>query len=403
MSTPEVLYNQNAILSDYIYNRMGRVIGLTTNQQVRASQVLPTLGNFQSFMIPRQGLQMVTSVNLISSISAMSKTGGTYIRGTQGFGIQQYDHLELWCAGVKLSNITAEQMYTNYLENNGYDYINAMNAAVGIASTAARATAAAAAQTFSVELDECFSLFAQPLPIHLLNADLELRVYYKQSISYLVETDGTAPSFSYSDVYLDVEYTQIPDAVAKFIAERVAKDEFILFGYDWINVQNTIAAGTGATQFQFAMQQLVNLNVIKMDIIARLSSDLTTALAVNYVNYQSIASYNLKSASNFICGTLFDITDSYYRQALLLKYNPVGINNLYNANIYMISYTDELDQVYGEFNNNYAGSRPFYGVTDATLTLNFASSPAAALTINTLVSFVQRYKIDKRGAIVPLP
>lgn len=126
----------------------------------------------------------MNDARLVVSISAMTKTGGTYVRGVNGLGIFMFDGFRLFAGSKEKGYITSGMLFENLYKNVDSDKWTRIAANIGYdTSTTNRNTLRASAQFFSIPLKYLFNYFAKPQNVNLLE-DLEIRCYLKNSICY---------------------------------------------------------------------------------------------------------------------------------------------------------------------------------------------------------------------------
>lgn len=381
MSNEQIFYNGQLAAQAYYRSGQAHIMGSRQMQQIQGEggQTLSFGQQEWRVSIPKQGSMWVEKANLQIVISAITKTGGTYVRGVNALPIFMFNDIELWQGGRKLSTVYPTKIFEETYAHNDSDEIQILKPALGIDSDANRATAAAAAQTFTIEMDELFALFSQPIEYFLLREELQFRFHPISSAALLVQTDGTSPTFSITSAVLNVSYVETSPQLNKVVSDMHAKEGIPKYHYDYLELKYAI--GTGQTQYPNVMQSLQNTDLVYLAFVLKLNSDLSTAGAYNYTNFQTLASWNIKSGSNYINDALFDITPTIYRQNQLDIYGFRGTANLLGQNIFAISWAHDLDEAFGENKNQFSGCKNMRGVVDATLNLTFSSAVAAAQTL----------------------
>lgn len=403
ISNKAVFYNDTLRLADYITNKYSRVVSKKQNiKEITFDASIPTLGSdgaMYSVKIPKEGDQMITSIDIKAVLSTITTTGGTFRRYVDGVGMYHWIRLELWSDGELVNTIYAENLDESVQQHNNLDEYAVLQQKLGIATTAVRNAASAAPQTFFVPLDEVFAIFSQPFPRFLCN-DLELRVYFRGPLSALVETDGTAPVCSLLDYKLVVSYDEVGNDIVNFLKEKAnSRDGFIMYQYSYLQKVFPVAAGASTSQ-TIPLEILNNKDLIYCNIVSKLNSDLSTPLACNYRNYQLIQQFNMKSSSNYINGTQFDVTDVYYKRYFLQDYDFLGMAILATSNIYSISFSENLSQTFGERQNTYSGSKDFTGISDAEINLIVPSTTNALRIIVNMI--IARRVAIRNGKLVIL-
>jgi hypothetical protein len=393
-TNPQLFYS--AELAEYYYDSKKKLIGDQLRLRIPSDAGLPQLLGEQHFLIKPQGTRWLdSSVLLETTISAITKTGGSYVRGIDAMGIFMINNIEVRYGSEPIGRITAAQMYQIYEQMMWEDERDLMSKNVGIAVAGTRATNTAAAQTFLLDLSHLFGIFGMPFPIFKCNQPLEIVITYHGPTSLLVETDGTAPAFSFVSSNIYATYTEAHPAVT---AAAINKQVWSLYGYEFLEQQFDIPAGV-SNSFNFNLQQLNNRDVILINTMIRPSANLTTPLAPDYTTATALSSYTLKSSNNYISGANFDYTDTFMRQVLLHDYDFPSKDYLITKNYYPISYSNLLAEEFSDDGNKYTGSRSFRNVTDAQLTLKIASTVGTAQKVYVNAICARRLFIGQRGEI----
>lgn len=372
-----LFYKPEFLKDDYIFHKGSRVVGNSENRQLQGQISVPQLGTPFNLDIIQNGRTFIKKCNFEFTVSAVTTTGGTFRRlpnGAHWF----FDRIELYHGSELISTQFPSVMHAMLYQHNDFDEFGVIAPADGILSVADRNAASASTQTFTLPMDELFSLFSKPLPYwQYTAANLQFRFHWRQA-GQIVETDGTSPVLSVLRANMNVSYVEPAASVAKYVDDiyKTGGMRTLMFHYDFINVTQPLAAGQN--QFAIALQTLNNYDVIYLNFMTRLNTDL---VANAFTNFQTIGAWNLKSASRYINGTLFDVTPQYFQQTQLEEYAFRGGLNLRTLNLYSINYSYDLNDAFGENNNDYCGSRDFRGVTDAMLNLTYPTALGAAQTL----------------------
>lgn len=397
LSNSEIFNSGVAQASDYLSSGGNRIIGDKVRMSIIADQA-PT-PNFNSTSIYRinnnQGNKMLTKPVLTTYVGPISKTSGTptTLALVDWFGIFCFDKIELMYNGKLLSQVTASQMYNNFIAHNSTDELAILKKQLGGGYTdAERTTLALGDQAFYLDLSQVFSLLSDPLELLLLTSPLEVRVTYAQGpATRYIRSVGTVvgPTFTYNKAAeLIVCYTDIKNELTSILKSGPINK----FYYDSISVPLSIT--NTATQQSFPLSQLNNNDVILITTNTRLQSDLNHVTLPTYTNNQLIPSYTLKSQGQYISGANFDYTDDYIKKVYIENVGFTGERELSQSNIYPISYASDIDSTFGEHNVGYTGSKSFTGITDAQLSLMYTSAPAAQdVMVN--VTVAKRLILDK--------
>lgn len=387
------VFHNPAIAAKYF--AQGKLVGDNLRLKIPSDQGLPDLLGEQHFLIRPQGKRLLNGLTLNTDISAISKTGGTYVRGVDALGLLMINNIEIRQNSKVLNRITAAQMWEIVQQMSDESENVIMNARVGIDSQANRATRAASPTSYCIDFAHFFGMFSVPLPVYRLDAPLEVVVTYAGPASLLVETDGTAPTFSFVASNLIATFTEVPQMLTN---EIDAMSVYPIYAFDYQEMVFDIPAAT-ASSFSYNLQQLNNKDVILINTIVRPAANFTTANACDYTTCTAVSSYTLKSSNNYISGANFDFTDTFMRQNLLHEYDFPAKDALYTQNIYPISYSTMLSEEFSDHGHKYTGSKSFRNVTDAQLTLNFASTVAAAQKVHVNAICCRRILIGPKGEV----
>jgi hypothetical protein len=337
----------------------------------------PAFGSIVTYKIRRNGDQFLNKGHLVTVISPVTKTGGTYARLSNAGGIFMWKRFEIWQFGELKRTVQADFVFNNLLYNTNNDHFSFISQAIGYdVSTSNRNTAAGGAQTFAINLQRLFNLFAKPLDRTLINDDLEIRGYLQDSVVNVCQTDGTSPTFTITDTYLDLEYvdpkSKIINATRQLYIDNGKMGEPM---FDVEYIQNITTLVSGATTATINLPELKDRDVIDLQVIIRPSASLNAVNADYTDTYTAATSWNLKSNSLYLNGVQSDITSTYYQRVVLPRLKVAGENNLISGtglrNDFIISFAQNYSNETSDF-KQYSGSRLFKE-SDVKLGVNFAS------------------------------
>ena len=142
--------------------------------------------------------------------------------------------------------------------------------------------------------------------------------------------------------------------------------------YDYLQKDFNILSGLSTSQL--VLSELEGKNVSDLMIIFRPATLVGTNNTSDYTdNNVALTSWNIKSGSTYLNGSNFDITFSYYQSLQLQRLQFNGIQNVLNRNESIISFVESYINNSKEDILYYSGSKPFSGIRDATLNINFAT------------------------------
>lgn len=370
--------------SAYVNNHYVRSNGTTILGEFLVDQKVsdPTPNNisfgssqgFIKFIVPVKGDQLfLVDSRAQIDISAITGTGGTYIRGVNALGLYMFDKFALYCNGELAQMITSDQVFTDLLYNIDAERWTSIAKNIGYdTSTSNRNTLAGSAQTFVIPLKWLFGLFAKPLNVNLYK-EIEVRFYLKSSIRYCIQTDKTSPTFSYSNFILDSEYckpysNQIIDNYEKMLLSN----QLVFMDYDYLQKDFNISSGSSSAQLN--LSELNDKNVSDIFIIFRPATLVGTNDISDYTdNNVALTSWNIKSGSTYLNGSNFDISFNYFKNVELQRLQFNGIQNVLNRNESVISFVDNYINNSKEDILFFSGSKPFNGIQDALININFST------------------------------
>ena len=378
------MHNPSTALAEYVRSNGTVVIGEKNRRVLNGDYTVPALSSSSVFdhyfKLDKIGNNFYDSLKLYMQVTAPTATSSTYCRFVNNFGIFFAERFQLWYAGKMISEVTSDEAFIKMSMNNDADEYSLLMNSIGNGSTTVRNSAAAAAQTFVLELDEIIDVLRKPLPRHLLNSNDDFRLMVRvRSIGDLVETDGTAPTFSFSTFQLWYTLAQSNQYIDNFVLEKMSNPYGL--SVDQVESISQDVACSAATSTSVRIANLRDKEVVYMAIYARTAATAADKMFSTFSGL--ISSWNLKSAMKYVHGAEFDYTKEMFYKSLLLNYKPANMDIFLTNNIFFISFAESLDKSFSE-NSSYSwyGSKSF-GDEDVDLNVNFSSAFTGTLTVRT--------------------
>ena len=376
-----IFYDEKLLLSDFVNTKGQTVKGKKTILQVKPdSTSTPAFGSIPVIKIRRNGNQLLNDSRLVFSISAMTKTAGTFVRLCNAGGLYCFKRYELWQNGNQVGNsVFADHVFKNIQYYVNSDRYSIVSNNIGVDTTTNRNTAGTAGQTFALNLKHIFNLFAKPLDRELVSDDFEIRLYLRDSVVNVCQTDGTNPTFTITDMYLDLEYVEPAQSVMTLSREMFfsndKKTQPMFYVENLLNQSTQLA---GSVQATISLPELKDRNVIDITVIIRATS-LLDAIQADYTDSLIPAtSWNIKSNSLYLNGLQQDITSAYYQKVIVPRLKWLGIRNVLPniANEFVIPFANVYDNETADA-HSFHGSRLFTE-SDARMTINYSALAANA-------------------------
>lgn len=390
-----ILSDSNQMLSTY-QSSNGRILfGEKTYKQV-ASQP-----SFSGVLFGSNYVNMKVEANtdgdflndarLITKIGPMSKTGGTYVRGVNALAINMYDGFRLFSDSKESAYITSDMVFENIYKNVDSDKWARICLDIGYdVSTTNRNTLGTAPQTLVLPLKYMFNIFSKPLDISAFKK-LEIRCYLKQNIQFCLQTDGTAPTFAFTDFYLDNEYIITDPSITNYSRNLLMSGKSpVNFDYEYIDLPFALASGV--TVGDLDLPQLAGKNVVDICVVVRSSANLNTVLTSDYSDSNlPVASFNIKNGNKYINNLQQDIVINDYNRIVLPRLHFLGIKQIINRTnpAITISFSSDYSLSDVDRGQNYNGYRDFTGILNARLHLVFPSALAAASQANVFIRCIK--------------
>lgn len=391
MSTRSRIYDESAYINAFKLSGGQEINGRNEVRQLTSiSGATPNRGQEFVFNLNSWGDNWVNEVSLITKISAITKTGGTYVRACNAFGLFMLDRIDIHQNGKLLSQYYPHYLYQRLLQDWNADELPVEKKLLGIASDSDRNTLAGSSQTFVLRLGDFFPLFAMPLPIFLLNDPIQLTFVFRNNISELVQTDGTSPAFTYTDCHLSVRYV---DPIGKSsINSMVRSQPFPIFDEEIVRMMRTVVGNSSQTTFEFNLQELSGKQVVQIPFFVNTQANKS---AGNHITFGGLSQFTLTQASKYITDEQYPITDQIYRYEILPVLDADGLESLFADNLYTICYADHL-KLHLQHHlcpERYSGSRDFTGQTDVKLSITYGSAPSANEDLYVFAECVRRLAI----------
>lgn len=391
-STLAKIYDETAYINAFKLSGGEEIIGANEVRTITSiSSSTPTFGQRFVFNVSAWGTEnWLTQLSLITTVSAVSKTGGTYARLCNCFAFFMFDRIEIYQNGKIFSTYYPHQMYHRYMQDWSEEEALIECNLIGDLSDTDRNTAAASPQTFVLHMSDFIALFAKPLPLFLLKDPIQIHFYMRSNMSELVQTDGTNPSFTYTDCHLSARYCE---PIGKYqINKLVSASPFPLVDEDFKLVQRQVIGNGSTKTFAFNLQEINNSIIVQLPFFINKQSD---KAAGKHDVYQKIESFTLRQASKYLTDEQYDITDKIYRYEILPFLDADGINALFKDNLYTICFADHL---YRHLRHHlcaerYSGSKFFHNTPDAEFSITYGSAPADNQDVYIFAECVRRAQI----------
>ena len=404
MNTESFFDNDQLHLIQHAQN--GKVIGQYANQMVSPDATsTPAFGSTVIYEIQKSGDDLVDEACLVVDISAISGSGGTYIRGVNALALYIWKRIEL-----VLDNKIKAVAYPDAIEKNIKYYLNSdkyscVSQQLAIQAQATRDTLAGSAQKLVIPLKHLFPIFSKPLDRSMIRGTFTIRGYLKDNVRQCIQTDKTGATFSITNTYLDIQYIKAKPIILN--TNRKMYNENNATGKPHFNIEHLIIEkqiASSSTSVVLSLPELINERVIDLTVFLRASALKETNDASDYTDtYIAPTSFNLKSGGKYNnYGVQEDITKSYYDRVILPRLEFEGWVNLLSGtasgNEFVISFANDHG-VETSDEKRYHGAR-FITEKDFQLTVNFASL-AAQTDIVVIARTAKRFVI-KNGLIEDL-
>lgn len=400
-----LLYSDVSTVADYYSTGGRRLLSHDSRRKINPSTgLVPVIGNNTIIRIPKSGDSFLSHAVLEVVVAPLTKTGGTYVSLINAFGLFCFDRIELSVAGEKIDTMYPKQIEQLLVQHTYAEELEYKKSNLGYGTTTERRASSSAQQTFYLELNRYFSIMNNPMPISLLDSELEFTIYWSNNLSQLVETDGTNPVFSFVSATINVTYAE-PNGVnrnlIKDLQSKSGSEGFPIYSEEILRIMRPWAGGASTNQFQ--LTELNDKNVIYLNVTDS-SNVVPSVPGASYdpIADSKIALYRLENSGKQIHGAEFDISDAYFKGCLAQEYSFIGIKELKNRNIYSISYSDDLKDEFEEHNNDYSGSMSFKDMNSVTMKLTYDSAMPAnrVVTINV---FMPRKHLIHKGRLIEVP
>jgi hypothetical protein len=339
---------------------------------------------------------LLDDVRLFVGISAMTKTGGTYVRGVNALGIYMFDSFSLFQNGKEKEKVYPDQIFYNILYNSTAERWSRISADIGYdTSTSNRNTLASSAQNFSIPLKWIFQFFASPLNLNLYK-ELEIRFVLRTDIRQCIQTDGTNPNFTFTDLYLDRRWVKpFSNQIISKHQELVIGGHLLHFDYEYLAKDFQVLAG--ATSYAADVKEFLGKNVQDFMVIIRPKSAIKTNNTSDYTDSNiSASTWNIKSGNKFLTRYEQDVTSQYYKRIQLARMSFLGVQNVYQRNEFVVSFAKNYLTSSTDTQMNWSSSQSFIGISDATINITFPALVADS-TITVLARFAKLIYRDSQG------
>jgi len=283
---------------------------------------------------------------LYFTTSALTTTGGTYRRLIPSFGLHNFEKIEMRNGTNLVQTIYPSlETWSRYIKSLTYEQREKLWPLVGMGYTAAeRNTRATATQTFCVPLDFFWrDDVTKELIVPAVQNGLQITCYLRP-LTATVQTDGTVPVLTYTDIQLRQGLVHVPEAQREMNVASVTSGRSIEYIYDELAALPPVIVASGTTTTGQIKLDGLNGPMKHMMIVVRPTASLANAYANDYD----------------------DIDWAYNPATLQVKSNGSPIVREYNLRDFLIPITD---------------ARCYSGPPCAILFVSFSEMPEDTLTV----------------------
>jgi hypothetical protein len=387
---PTIFEDSKIYLDSYKASGFKKVLGNHSSAVVTPTTT-PVFGSsYTTIDLSPKGDDFLRDARLITVISAITSTGGTYRRGVNGLGLYMWDRMELWNGGKLLYTAYMDQVLYQLLYMTPLYKWARLSADIGWdTSTANRNTLAGSAQTFSIALKWIFDFFQKDIDVSLYKK-LQLRLYPQTSAATVCQTDGTAPTFTITSCKLDMDFVT-PKQDVVLLSRQMWKDNTIPKEIVHENFIKEVAISSGATSAVIDLPEIFDKLVNEIYFLIRPNTQLrSTAGTSDFTdNNTAITSWNIKSKNSFLNNYEADIDLTQYRRVIVPRMDLPNQQNIITRSEYIIpfseGYASETDD-----KKSFVGFKKMPN-QDIKLTLNFS-----ALAANSTCTIFVRYLLVQK-------
>lgn len=305
-----------------------RYLSAFINPETGTGTYLP--GNIIRFRFPSSVIDFTNSS--LQFKCALGKTGGTYIRLSQNcscvfsrvrglfgsqeiFDIQNFNLLDSyinlyndpsWYTGIgKVFRGTGDATYRNSQANNG--------------------------QVFILNLSKTCDLLNRIIPLNLINEQFTIELTIANTVDF-VETDGTNPTFSMSNLEFHYDVLQLEDEFINLLKSKITSSEGLCMPYkSWNNYINTsMTSGVTNQQTQLPFRYLGLQGIIcLMRNTANLGDVTVNDKFITYLGYSNFTNSYLK------INNLLLPSDKINNNLEVLEQNLQLFNKSYDSDLYI--------------------------------------------------------------------
>ena len=391
----QILSNPDQLLGAYTASNGEIVVGNKNYKYVDSQPAYSSVAfgsSYVNMVVDSNGSgEWLHDSRLVVKISAMTKTGGTYCRGVNSLALFMFDGFRLFSDSKEKAYVTSDMVFENIYKNVDSDKWARIAADIGYDTTVGnRNTLGASSQMFAIPLKYMFNMFSKPIDIENLKK-IEIRCYLKANIAFCLQTDGTAPTFTFNAFYLDNEYITADPKITNFSrALAISNQSPLSFDYEYLDKPIQIASG--ATTVDIPLTELVGKNVIDICFQIRANTSINTVLTSDYTDSNiAITTWNLKNGNKFITNLQQDVTVvPDYVRVILARLHFIGIKQILGRTNPAItcSFAHDYSTSDTERSQKYNGYRDFTGIATPNLHLTFPAL-AAASQCNVFVRMVK--------------
>lgn len=361
------------MLSDQATESSAPILSVT--KQIQPQSATVAWGTFADYSLDPSTCDVLQSVYLKLSVAALTAASGTvaFVNDGQNFLIRA----ELSHGPNIINTIYPESSYLREISELSSAEKRRLLPMAGNATSANRITFSTSGGNYFIRLNfPAITDGGQGLPIAALNGPLRVRLYYQDQTLVINKSAGGGTALTLtgaitaSQLYVN-GYMFQSDASRQALINTLSKNAPVMFRTAVPVQQPRTTVPSGSTTVNIPLNAFVG-PFSHLFFIARLASDLSTAGAVQYDNYQVLSTITLKSASGQILPAGV-ATDCSFNLACWSESGLYGDGTDVAStlggtakNAYLLSFADNIT---GVFQGEASGYYQMSGFEQCTLTM----------------------------------
>ena len=361
------------------------------------ANTLGSWGTYTEFQLTNLGVDIVDKMTVVVAMGAGSKTGGTYIN-LVNHGINLFKQIEVRVGSTLIETLYPLKGYVEDVANLAtVDKVKLLQAA-GDDTLANRKTNTAAGQTLYIPIRIPFFLKHGFNAAQIGNQIFDIKLYH-DSITNVVDTDGTSPSIAINSVQLIVEGKSFinPNSVQALKAQHAKLGKFDTHYLSPIQQQTSLSSG--ATNYTVNLTNIVGA-ISHLWFTVRLQSNVNTALGNSPDSFITISSFDLKDAAgNYLVQTtpsgyaLSTLADKYWSGTLTDYNSSGGLDVNPQLPLYFATFNSQP-----EMSMKVGSAHGFYRFTGLErLDITLTSSASASMVVDVLAYTYANIAFDSNG------